>query len=88
MGELTIHPRIFERHPQLAEEDIRRAWRNAYYEALRPESPNFPEYLWVGEDGRGRQIEMVGVPLKNGWLIYHANTPLSKRVVEEMKRRW
>lgn len=29
---------------------------------------------------------MVGVPTEHGWLIYHANTPLSKRVREEVER--
>lgn len=86
MDELAIHPRVFERHPQLTEEDVRTAWENAYYEALRPDSPNFPEYLWIGADPDGREIEMVGVPTEGGWLVYHANTPLSKRTREEVER--
>lgn len=86
MGELIIHPRVLERHPQLSEEDVRTAWQNAYYEALRPDSPNFPEYLWIGTDGSGREIEMVGVPTERGWLVYHANTPLSKRTRAEVDR--
>ena len=86
MEELIIHPRVLEKHPQLSEEDVRTAWQNAYYEALRPDSPNFPEYLWIGADGNGREIEMVGVPTNGGWLIYHANTPLSKRTRAEVDR--
>ena len=86
MDELVIHPRVLERHPQLSEEDVRTAWQNAYYEALRPDSPNFPEYLWIGLDGSGREIEMVGVPTERGWLVYHANTPLSKRTRDEVDR--
>lgn len=86
MRELEIHPRVFARHPHLTEDDVRFAWEHAYFEALRPNSPNFPEYLWIGEDGEGREIEMVGVPTEHGWLIYHANTPLSKRVQEEVER--
>lgn len=86
MGELIIHPRVLERHPQLSEEDVRTAWQNAYYEALRPDSPNFPECLWIGTDGSGREIEMVGVPTERGWLVYHANTPLSKRTRAEVDR--
>ena len=86
MDKLMIHTRVFERHPQLTEEDVRTAWENACYEALRPDSPNFPEYLWVGMDGNGREIEMVGVPTEGGWLVYHANTPLSKRTRTEIDR--
>ena len=63
-----------------------RNWENSYYEAVRPESPNYPEFLWIGRDSHGREIEMVGVPTKDGWLIYHANTPLSKRTRSEMKK--
>lgn len=86
MGKVEIHPRVFRKHPQLSEEDILTAWENAYYEALRPESPNFPEYLWIGQDAKGRDVEMVGTMKEDGWLIYHANTPLSSRVVNEMKK--
>ena len=45
MNQLEIHPRVTRRHPELSEADIRRAWTHSYYEELRPESPNFPEYL-------------------------------------------
>ena len=90
MERLVIHPRVFLRHLDLNEVDVQTAWLNSYYAAIRPDSPNFPEYLWIGVDGRGREIEMVGVPLEYGsWLIYHANTPLSKRTLKEMKKaRW
>lgn len=86
MENLTIHPRVFVRHPQLSESDIRHAWENAYFEALRTGSPNFPEYLWIGADSQGREIEMVGVRNEDGCLIYHANTPISKRTLAEIKR--
>ena len=69
---------------------MRHAWENSYYEALRPDSPNFPEYLWIGTDGQGREVEMVGVRTEDGWLVYHANTPLSRRTkaeVEKARRR-
>ena len=81
-----VHPRVMREHPELTEEDVRRAWRLSYYEALRPESPNFPEYLWIGRDAKGREVEMVGTMTNEGWLIYHANTPVSKSAKEEIKR--
>ena len=82
---LLIHPRVLKRHPQLTEEDVRFAWFNSYYEALRTNSVNFPEFLWIGRDKRGREIEMVGTQTNDGWLIYHANTPLSKRTKAEIR---
>lgn len=90
MDNLIVHPRVTERHPRLTEEDVRYAWRHSYYEAIRPYSPNFPEYVWIGRDANGREIEMVGTMTKTGWLIYHASTPVSrsvKREIELSKRR-
>jgi len=84
--ELVVHPRVFRRHRNLSGEDVRTAWENCYYEAIRPHSPNFPEYLWIGIDGKGRDVEMVGTIIEGGWLVYHANTPLSKRVRAEVER--
>lgn len=89
MDGLLVHPRITREHPQLSEEDVRYAWEHSYYEVLRPESPNFPEYLWIGKDKHEREVEMVemvGTMTTQGWLIYHANTPVSKRVKAEVKR--
>lgn len=86
MDKVVVHPRVVQRHPQLSEEDVRAAWRSAYYEATRLESPNFPEYLRLGMDKSGRELEMVGVPIEEGWLVYHANTPVSKRVRDEIRR--
>ena len=86
MEEPIVHPRVMRAHPALAEEDVRHAWQHFYYEALRPESPNFPEYLWIGRDAQGREVEMVGTMTNEGWLIYHANTPVSKSVKSEIER--
>lgn len=81
---LIIHPRVCTRHPHLSEDDIKHAWQNSFYEAIRPDSPNFPEYLWIGRDAKGRDIEMVGTLTTQGVLIYHANTPLSARTKKEL----
>lgn len=86
MDELIVHPRVMREHSQLTEEDVRHAWLHSYYEAMRPDSPNFPEYLWIGRDAKGREVEMVGTMTRRGWLVYHANTPVSKSVRDEVKR--
>lgn len=90
MDGLEIHPRVFARHPELSKEDVVAAWSNVYYEAVRPDSLNFPEYLWIGRDAHQRDIEMVGVRTETGRLVYYANTPLSRRTrveVEKARRR-
>ena len=85
--ELVIHPRVLEKHPELSESDIKKAWENSFYQAIRPNSPNIPEYLWLGDDDRGETVEMVGVPTESGWLVYHANTPVSHSVRNEILSR-
>lgn len=83
---VVIHPRIVKRHPQLCMEDITYAWKHRYYEGIRSDSENFPEYLWIGCDASGRELEMVGTLTNDGVLIYHANTPLSRRTIAEVDR--
>ena len=39
-----------------------------------------------GTDSKGREIEMVRASTMDGWLIYHANSPLSKRTRDEVER--
>ena len=87
MDRVEVHQRVTVRHPNLSVDDVRFAWRHFYYEALRPESPNFPEYLRLGVDSAGREVEMIGVLTEVGWLVYHANTPVSKRVRREIERQ-
>ena len=86
MCELIVHKRIHREHTELAPEDVIFAWHHSYYEALREDSPNFPEYLWIGRDAKGRELEMAGTMTDRGWLIYHANTPISASVKKEIKR--
>ena len=38
----------------------------------------------IGYDLRGRRIEMAGRLLEDGWLVYHAMTPPSKKTEREI----
>ena len=40
----------------------------------------------VGFDLKAREIEMVGVLTADGWLVYHAMTPPSKKTMDEMAK--
>ena len=78
---ISIHPRVFVRHPELTDEDVRVAWENSVDKTLRVDSPNFPEYVCTG---------YVGVMTREGWIVYHAMTPPSKKTLKEIsdaKRR-
>jgi hypothetical protein len=84
--EIVIHPRISKRHPDLNEEDVREAWDNFLLSGIRAESKRFPEVLRVGHDRQGRELEMVGALLEDGWLVFHAMTPPSKKTLSELDR--
>lgn len=84
---VAVHERVSQRHPELSERDVRRAWSNAFLVQERIEG-GLPcaTLVALGADGHGRVIEMVAVMLKDGTtLIYHAMTPPSKRMLKELR---
>ena len=84
MSSLSIHPRVFARHPELDEASVTSAWNGAVMSTPRLDRrPD--EYLAIGFDAKGRLIEMVGVRGDLGnWLIYHATTPPSDKTYREL----
>lgn len=70
--DVTVHPRVLERHPDVTEEDVAKAWANAL--AMRRRNFDPPSHIAAaGADTKGRLIEMVGVELEDGGvLVYHA----------------
>jgi hypothetical protein len=81
---LTIHPRVFERHPELKEDDLRHAWDNSIVSFPRiSKNPN--EYIAIGCDLNGRLVEMITIrSIEGDWLMYHALTPPTKKFLDEM----
>ena len=69
---ITVSPRVHEKRPEIEDEDVITAWRNAIAVRNRTYSP--PDYYAAaGVDGKGRMLEMLGVELENGTLhIFHA----------------
>lgn len=78
----TIHSRIHERHPEISDDDVRFAWSHYSIGAVRV--PGERE-VRLGFDTQGRQLEMVGVLTVDGWLVYHAMTPPSKKTLREVE---
>ena len=69
------------RHGLIATE-VRLAWENYLIGAVRV--PGELE-VRVGVDPAGRLVEMVGSLLPGGeWLVYHAMTPPTKKVLNEI----
>ena len=67
-GGVVAHSRVQQRHPELSDEDVAAAWRNAV--AVRRRSFDPPEYYAAaGADPHGRMIEMVGVELEDSRLL-------------------
>lgn len=78
-----VHPRISLRHPELSDEDVMTAWN--YFEFAAVRIPGEVE-MRIGYDLKGRRIEMAGRLLEDGWLIYHAMTPPSKKTEREIEK--
>ena len=53
---------------------------------IRTESKDYPEFLRIGYDQQGKELEMIGTLTEDGWLIYHAMTPPSKKMISEIEK--
>lgn len=69
---IDVHPRVTERHPDVTEDDVATAWRNAV--AMRRRNFDPPSHVAAaGVDTKGRLIEMVGIEEEDGGVyVYHA----------------
>lgn len=82
--ELHVHPRVMSRHPNLTEEDVRSAWINAFVSRSRTAAQT-EQQIALGVDGHGKLVELLARRLdERGWLIYHAQTPPSKKTLQEL----
>jgi hypothetical protein len=80
----TVHQRVHERHPEIEDKDVMAAWNNCLRSARRKQ-PAFEDFVAVGFDGKGRLLELIAVLKPDGsWLIYHAFTPPTKKVLKEI----
>ena len=84
MEGVAIHPRVFERHPDLTVEDIISAWEGTIRWTVRTKSA-FDETVAVGIASSGKMLEMVSVFRNDGtWLIYHAMCPPTDGTLKEV----
>lgn len=84
-SEVRIASRVHKRHPELEDEDVFSAWKNAFVFIERTNAEMHESLLVaVGFDKRNRMIEMVAVIEENGTVfIFHAMTPPSKKTLHE-----
>lgn len=84
MGEARVHERVMRRYPELSEEDVICAWRNAFVVQRRWRT-NPAVIAAVGADWSGRVLELVALELEDGnVLIYHALTPPTGKTISEL----
>lgn len=82
---IEVDPRIGRRHPELSNDDVSSAWRNALVVVERSTTTH-PDTMLVavGFDAKGRLLEMVGIVLENERVhVFHAMTPPSKKTLRE-----
>ncbi|KAB7789684.1 hypothetical protein [Bifidobacterium leontopitheci] len=83
MENVIVHPRVHERHPDISDEDVLKAWHNVLLSAPRDNGTG--SWVSIGMDDNGRLLEMVSVHNDAGqWLIYHAMTPPTKKTMKEL----
>ena len=83
MDLIAIHPNSYKHG--LDDNAIEHAWRNAFEWLRRDRNDGKTEYVLLGVDRQGRLVELVARSAGNdGYIVFHANTPPSRRVLEEL----
>ena len=68
----------------LSEEDVSHAWRNAFATATRLCDDGRVDLLAVGMAPDGKVVELVASEYAFGVVVFHANTPVSQRMMAEL----
>lgn len=77
-----IHSYAFKHN--ISERDIRHTWRNGFAWGRRDRDDGNVDYLVVGQDTRGRLIEILARFTPKGYIVFHALTPPTKKVLREL----
>ncbi len=77
-----IHSHAYKHH--ISERDIRHAWRNGFAWGRRDRAGGGIDYLVVGQDTRGRLIEILARLTPKGYVAFHALTPPTKKTLLEL----
>ena len=82
MSTIGVHPRISERHPEIAEGDVEAAMRSMF----RYKQRSSGEWIAVGLDKRSRLIELVYLydDASDFFFVFHGMTPPSSKTLREL----
>lgn len=83
---VRVHPRVHERHPEIAPSDMIAAFEGTLRSRARDTHPL--QWVGAGIDARGRLLEYLAVEDEpDGWLVFHAMLATKKVLIEIGLRR-
>ena len=84
MNGIAVDARVHGRHPEIDDNDVLSAWRNAI--SLVQRNTSEKDFLVaVGADMKGRLLELVAAEEEDGTLlIFHAMTPPGVKTLREV----
>ena len=81
MLRVRVHPRVSAKRPEIADEDVQKAFEGALRSRGRGTVPI--QWVGVGMDAKGRLLEFVTVEDEpEGWLVFHAMIATTKGLNE------
>ena len=81
-AKVLVHSRVTRRHPDLTERDVLAAWQRTIEFIHRADTD---QWVAIGPAPDGRMVEVVAESLPQGWLIYHAMTPPTRKTTAEIR---
>ena len=81
--DLTVHPRIHKRHPNITETNVKAAFKNCFVFKQRDDD----KFIGIGTDDKGRLLEIVFVQCDDVIVVFHAQTPPTKKTLTELKTK-
>lgn len=79
--QVSVHPRVTARHPEVTEEDVVAAFTASL--RSRPRNTDPLQWVGVGMDAKSRLLEYVAIEIGMGeWLVFHAMLATAKVLIE------
>jgi hypothetical protein len=80
---VAVHERVNRQHPEIADEDVATAWKNAI--AIINRDYGVPDYYAAaGIDNKGRMLEMIGFEEEDGTLMVFHAMKLTGKMAKEL----
>jgi len=80
---VIVHPRVNAKRPEITEDDVATAWKNAFV-IQRRNSDSTECYAAAGIDSKSRILEMIGVEREDGTIIVIHAMKLTNKMRAEL----